>query len=251
MNEQRLIFYIDAYTPETIPMATLAAYMADFAELLGREHAVHFDRLDRGSTKIAARVEVEDVPKGAARLAEVRQGEFTKDIAKIFNRIDERLANDNAIGRVYVDGEENVPDGVLTFPGRNRPKAQSYGPFWQEGHLDGILIAIGGKDDSIPLRLQSGETVYSRCDTTRAIAREMAKHLVEPVRIQGMGRWTRETSGKWTLLQFKVQGFTVLENNSLRDAVTALRAVRGSGWKEFDDPLKELADMRRDDDELH
>jgi hypothetical protein len=38
----------------------------------------------------------------------------------------------------------------------------------------------------------------------------------------------------------------------LRDTVAALRAVRGSAWKNMADPLAELADLRRDgDDELY
>ena len=32
------------------------------------------------------------------------------------------------------------------------------------------MIAVGGKDDSVPLRLQNGETTYSNCDTMRTIA---------------------------------------------------------------------------------
>jgi hypothetical protein len=251
-DDKRLIFYIDAYSPETIPMAKLAEYMTDFAALLGRENAVHFAGLEKGSTKIAARVEFEDVPKVTARLHDIRRGMPPKDAMKTFEQIDKRLANDNAIGRIFVEGEEGaVPAELLTFPGRERPKAQSYGPFTQEGHLDGVLISVGGKDDTISLRLQNGDTTYSNCDTTRAIARELGKHLFEPVRVHGTGRWMRETDGKWTLIRFRVHRFEVLGTASLRDTVTALRAVRGSGWKDMTDPLAELDDLRRDKDELH
>ena len=66
-DDKRLIFYIDAYSPETIPMAKLAEYMSDLAALLGRENAVHFAGLEKGSTKLAVRVEFEDVPKVTMR----------------------------------------------------------------------------------------------------------------------------------------------------------------------------------------
>ncbi|MGH7084527.1 MAG: hypothetical protein ACREFN_05995 [Acetobacteraceae bacterium] len=251
-DDRRLIFYIDAYSPKTIPMAKLAEYMADFATSLGRENAVHFDGLDEGSTKLAARVKFEDVPKVTTRLHDIRRGNPPKDAAKVFAQIDDRLANDNAIGRIFIEGEEGAPPTeLLAFPGRDRPKPVSYGPFPQEGSLDGLLIAIGGKDETVPLRLQNGETVYTNCDTTRIIAKELAKHLFEPVRIHGTGRWMREADGAWTLMRFRVDRFEVLGKDSLRDIVTALRAVRGSGWKDMPDPLAELADMRGDDDELH
>lgn len=252
IDDKRLIFYIDAYSPETIPMAKLAAYMADFAALLGKDNGVHFDSLAPGSTKIKARVEFEDVPKVTNRLDDIRRGTPPKDAAKLFAEIDNRLANDNAVGRIFIEGEDGaITAELLAFPGRTRPKVQSYGPFTQEGSLDGLLISIGGKDETVHLRLQNGDTTYTKCDTTRTIARELGKHLFEPIRIFGSGRWVRETNGSWTLIGFRVNRFDVLGGTSLRDLTTALRAVEGSGWKEIADPLAELADMRRDDTELH
>jgi hypothetical protein len=50
---------------------------------------------------------------------------------------------------------------------------------------------------------------------------------------------------------FRVHRFEVLGKDSLRDVVTSLRAVHGSGWKQMTDPLAELGDLRRDKDELH
>lgn len=252
MNDDgRLTFYIDAYSPDTIPMGKLAEYMADFATLLGRENAVHFTGLEQGSTKLLARVKFEDLPKVTNRLGDIRRGNAPKDAAKVFAQIDTRLANDNAVGRILIETGEAATAELLAFAGRDRPKAQSYGPFTQEGNLDGILIAVGGRDETVPLRLQNGDTTHSNCETTRTIARELGKHLFEPLRIHGNGRWLRETDGAWTLTRFRVHRFEVLGGASLRDAVSALRAVRGSGWKEMNDPLAELDDLRRDEDELH
>jgi hypothetical protein len=251
-DDRRLIFYIDAYSPETIPMAKLAEYMADFAALLGKDNAVHFAGLEPGSTKLAALVEFEDVPKVTSRLNDIRRGSPPKDAVKLFGQIDAKLANDNAIGRILLEeGEGAAAAELLAFPGRERPKTQSWGPFNEEGTLDGLLISVGGKDETVPLRLQNGDTTYSNCDSTRTIARELGKHLFEPVRVFGTGRWTREPDGAWTLLRFKVHRFEVLGKDSLRDTVTALRAVRGSEWKTMAYPSAELADLRSDQDELH
>jgi hypothetical protein len=253
MNDaRRLIFYIDAYSPETIPMAKLADYMADFAALLGKENAVHFAGLEKGSTKLAARVAFEDVPKVTTRLHDIRRGNPPKDAARLFAQIDDRLAYDNAVGRIFIEADAGAaPAELLAFPGRDRPKAQSYGPFTQEGSLDGILISVGGKNEPISIRLQNGETTYSNCETNRSIARELGKHLFEPIRIHGTGRWMREMNGTWTLRAFRVHRFDVLDKDSLREAVTALRGVPGSGWQGVADPLGELADLRGDSDELH
>jgi hypothetical protein len=61
----------------------------------------------------------------------------------------------------------------------------------------------------------------------------------------------READGQWSLIRFRVIRFDVLGTDSLRETVAALRAVPGSGWKDIDDPLAELDDIRRDKDELH
>lgn len=250
-NHRTLTFTIDAYSPDTIPMATLAEYMADFAALLGREHRVHFDRVECGSTRIVGRVEVEDVPKVMNRLRDISRGNLTRETRSLFEQADDRLANDNAVGRIELEDEAGASAEVLLLPGRTRSRPQSYGPFNQEGHLDGVLISVGGKDETISVRLQNGDTTYSSVETTRAVARELGKHLFEPIRIHGTGRWLRESDGHWTLIRFRLQSFATLEPGSLRDAVTVLRAVRGSGWKEVEDPLAELDDIRRDKDELH
>ena len=250
IDERRFKFYIDAYSPTDIPMAKLAEYMADFAELLGKEHRVHFDGLEEGSTTIVSRVEREDVPKVGHRLRAFGQGTAEKELLSLIARMDERLANDNATGRVLEEIDGQCAE-LIVLPGRDRPKVPTYGPFTQEGHLDGVLISVGGKDDTISIRLQNGAVIYRKCETTRPIAREMGKHLFEPVRIYGTGRWLRDAQGDWILAHFRVTRFDVLEGGSLRAAVAALRAVPGSGWQELDDPLAELDALRHDRDEMH
>ena len=175
-----------------------------------------------------------------------------RDAARVFAQIDDRLANDNATGRIFVQDSEGAAEAeLLSFPGRDRPRAQSYGPFTQEGSLDGVLISVGGKDETVPLRLQNGDVVHANCETTRAIARELGRHLFEPIRVHGSGRWMREGDGTWTMKGFRVHRFDVLGTESLRESVAALRAVRGSGWKDMGSPLSELEDLRREPTELH
>ena len=73
-DDKRLISYIEAYSPETIPVPKLADHMADFGALLGKDNAVHFIRLKTGSSQLVACVEFEDVPKVTTRLQDIRRG---------------------------------------------------------------------------------------------------------------------------------------------------------------------------------
>ena len=110
-------------------MAKLAEYMADFAALLGQEHAVHFDHLEKGSTKIVSRIEFEDVPKVTTRLTEIRNRTAPKELARLVTQIDDRLANDNATGRVLIDeGERGVTAELLAFPAGTDRKPKLMAP---------------------------------------------------------------------------------------------------------------------------
>ena len=241
---------IDAYTPETIPMATLAQYMESFAHLLGQEHGVHFGGLEKGSTQLLGRVDREEVPKVRNRLDQVRRGEGPADALKRFEEIDNLLAADAAVGAIYED-EEGESAQIIAFPGRDRPKPVRFGPFNQEGSLDGVLVSIGGVDRTISLQLQNGDIKYTGCETNREIARQLGRHLFEPVRIHGTGRWFREEDGAWTLRRFRVQRFEVLRREDLKEAVEQLRAVEGSGWRELDDPVAALEKIRKGESGLH
>jgi len=54
---KRYTLYVEAYTPETIPMARLAQYMQNLAAMLGHDAAVHFETLKPGSTQIVSRID--------------------------------------------------------------------------------------------------------------------------------------------------------------------------------------------------
>lgn len=241
--------YIQAYSPETIPMARLAEYMQRFAKMLGHENAVHFEGVKPGSTQLAASIEHEQVPKVRAQLNQIAQGEAPPDIAKAQDELDRLLAGDNATGFIYEDDDQGAK--IIAFPGISRPVPVSYGPFTEEGTLDGVLISIGGADQTVHLQLQNGDVKYTGLDTNRDIARRLAKHLYEPIRVSGSGRWFREQDGTWTLKRFKVASFEVLKRVDLRAAVDELRAIEGGDWKTMDNPIAALKALRGGSNGVH
>jgi hypothetical protein len=54
---------------------------------------------------------------------------------------------------------------------------------------------------------------YTNLETDLETARRIGKHLFEPVRVFGIGRWLREEDGTWTLRRFKVRDFTVADSD--------------------------------------
>ena len=240
-------FAINAWNPERLPMARLAEYMAELAGLFGAHDHVHFDRLEPGSTVLVQHVDPDGVPPVQKRLDAAVSSDPPRDIAKCLRGIDDRLAEDGASASVHGgNGAE-----ILSFRGRERTKALSLGSFRQDGYFDGMLIRVGGKDDTVPVHLQDGDVIHAR-NATREMARRLATHLFDgTVRVFGNGRWKRNREGRWVLLRFDVKDFEVLDDTPLPTVVQQLREVPGSGWSQIDDPFAELRRLREETEHDH
>jgi hypothetical protein len=230
-------------------MARLAQYMQNLAAILGHENAVHFDKLQPGSTRLVTKVDHEDVPKVATHLAQVKRGEGSAEATKAQAEIDRLLAEDNASGFVYEDDDESAE--IIDFPGVNRPRPTVYGPFNQDGSLDGILVSVSGADQTVHLQLQNGAIKYTGIETNRETARRMARHMYEPVRILGTGRWLRDAQGNWLLKKFRVASYTALAVGDLKEAINHMREIEGSDWKRMEDPVRALRALRDKGSGLH
>ena len=241
MKEQREYrFIIDAYSPGTLPMARLAEYMGELARLLGRLDQVHFVRLEEGSTVLVPSVDPEAAPDVKDRLHALRQDNPPDDAAKAFTTLNGYLADDNATGILQESGGAEV----IRFPGREEPAPLTFGAFNQAGVLDGVLIRIGGRDDTVPAHLRDGDTIHL-CNAAREMARRLAVHLYgPPLRVHGNGRWERDAGGGWVMKRFKITSFDELDDAPLGQVAQRLRGVEGSGWKEIEDPTAELRHLR-------
>lgn len=237
--EKERRFKIDAFTPETLPMERLAEYMLQFAKLLGEPERVHFVDVASGSAVLRARVENVALPRVDRRLLDASRGFGDAVALKAVQALDDMLADDNAVGQLLDDrGAE-----IIAFPGRNRPKPLEYGPFREEGVLEGVVIKVGGKGTSVPIWLQDRETVYKNCTARRPLARRLAKHYdAGLLRVSGSGSWTRLANGAWLMRSFEIKDFEVLDDAPLAEVIKRLHGVEGADWGE--DPLADLTRLR-------
>lgn len=212
---------IDAFTPDTMPMARLAEYMQELAQMLGEPNAVHFRKLERGSTVLVQRIDTEAIPKVRARVTDVRRGEAPRDALRSYATINKYLRDDNAVAALR-EGRKGAV--VIRFPGREEAE-EKFPSVRQHGAIDGRVIRVGGSDASQPIWLEAEGKQISGCFTTHTIAKQLAQKLYEPVRLFGRGRWSRDSDGVWSLMEFKIENFEPLEEASLTDALNALRAI--------------------------
>lgn len=246
MSDLELRFKIEAYSPKTIPMERLGQYMADLGAMLGDPAAVHFVKLLSGSTNIVHKIEEQAAPAVLERVDDIRRGEGDVINLNAYRALNRKLKEDNGSGKLMLVGS-NAP--LLRFAGVKAPEPAFVAPVVQPGSIDGTLISLGGRDATVPVRIQEGDTVY-RCGTSRDVARQLGPHLFGgTLRLVGEGRWFRSEEGIWTLDQFKILSFEPLDERPLPEIVAQLRRVRNEYGKTG--AWDELLDIRDEGNDLN
>ena len=248
MPDARLYrFKIDApYTPATMPMARLSEYMAHIATLLGEPSSVHFVCLEGGSTVLVQKIDAEAAPKVRDRVERTRRGEGPPEGIVAERTLNQMLRYDNGKATLNEDSAE-----IFVFPGREIEPPIRFATFSQDGILDGVVIRLGGRNETVPVILESGSRVY-QCQAHRSVAKRLAAHIFEhELRVKGTGRWHIDSNGTWVLDRFTIGDFIVLDNEPLTAVVSALRRIRGSDWESVDDPWADLMEIRNGPPEPH
>lgn len=243
--------WIDAYSPETIPMERLAAYLAAFAKLLGHTTSVHFSRVESGSTAPVALVQREAAPKVLARVVRAGKPDAANDERAAFREINELARLDNAVATLFRVPPSGDKSEVLQFPGRNTPRKSKFGPFKEPAVVVGELVRVGGKDLSAHASLVDAEGKSWSCQIRKDLAQRMAPYLYCSLRVTGEARWERDEEGVWILLSFKVADFEALPDDDLIEGVRKLRGLRDSDWSLSKDIDGEVRSARGIEDGLH
>lgn len=238
-------FRIDAFTPETLPLSRLAEYMADLAAMLGHKENVHLLGIKKGSVMPLVGIDYPAIPKVTQRIKEVRLGSGPQSALRAFKEINQRLAQDNAVGELLEEKKRGV---ILHFPGREQAD-EVLGPFPQATSLDGELIRLGGEGRIVPIHLLSeGELVV--CAADRDLAKRIAPYIFDgQLRVHGVGRWQRELDGTWRMIKFRIDSFEVLEDASLPETLKKLKAIK-SPLHDIEDPVEALDLLRHGEDKV-
>lgn len=220
-------FKIDAFTPDTMPMARLAEYLAELAQILGEPKSVHLTGIEEGSTAVVHKVEHEAIPKVRSRVEAVERGDAPRDAQDAYRKVNSYLREDNASA---VLRERKTGPKILIFPGTEEAE-ETFPSVNQVGSITGMVMRVGGTGDQIPVILESEGEQIAHLHANRHVAKALARHLFEPVRLVGQGYWMRDADGEWNLKHFRIDGFEEVDSGSLSEALTELRAVAGE-WDE-------------------
>lgn len=227
---------IDALTPATIPLRRLADYLVAFASLLGSADDVRFEGVDEGSLVLRA-----SAPRRAAAAIEPRlvaacAGTGAPDAVRAFRRLNTLLAEDDATARLPLSGGE-----VVAFPGRGGQREPL--TLQEAATAQGRLTRIEGGGDLVGVGLEDETGTASRVFVTAALARSLASHFREWVRLSGTGRWRRDENGRWSLESLTASEFEVLDEAPLTDVLQ--RAGRHLSADEAAALVSSIRELRR------
>ena len=248
MKDKTYTLHIDGCAPEAMPMTRLAQYMRCFAKILG-DKGVHFQGLQEGSTRLAARVEGERTTEVEERLRLAEGDDAPAGLAKAGAALNRMLDADGAKAYICAAGSRGGRRvrKLVRFAGADRPKVRAFKSRAQAGTLSGKLCGISDNGKTISLQLRAGATKYTGLKADRKVAKQLGKHLFKQIRVSGQITRRRDEQGNWHLVSFKVESFKVLRDRSLTEAFAEWREIhKKSDWAKMDDPLAELAKMRED-----
>ncbi len=232
-------FKIDAFTPATIPLVRLSEYLTDLARIMGEESSVHLARIESGSTVPVIVVDREAEPKVKNRIRAVKNNDAPNEAQRAFKEINRKLIEDNA-SAVLIDPAATK---VIRFPGRDEADQSVFGPFRQAGWLQGVPIRIGGEKQKVSIHLEDGSTKHIVW-ADRRLAKQVAPFLfTSVVRIEGIGRWVRTSTGEWELIVFRGKSVKEVPDGNIESDFATLRAVPAK-WKTRRDLLADLAALR-------
>lgn len=230
-------FTIDAFTPDSLPMARLAEYLTQLARLLGETRSVHLVRIERGSTVLVHEIDADAVPSVQRRVKAVRERRGSGSAYEAFRSLNRYLAEDDARARLEMNGSDT---DVLVLP----PSAGSQpdvAAVRQTASVSGVIVRVGGIGKRVPVLLASHGKQTAGCHADRTTAKKLARHLFEPVRLFGEGQWSRGSDDTWDVDRFSIERFEPLDDATLAEVLDSLRRVAAT-WP--DDLYLDLEALR-------
>lgn len=236
-------FKIEAYTPDNLPMAKCASYLAELSNILGETDHVHFVKVAPGCVQLVHKIDVNNEPKIEKNVKAVAEGRGTDVQMKAYHQLRKMLNEDKTTGMLQ-RGKNNV----LTFPVIETEEVEEFNSIYQAGEISGRIFMVGGMGEAVPIHLESEGKKIAGCFADRRIAKELGKYLFEPVRLFGKGKWNRDQKGIWSLDRFEINNFETLKEISLSETIATLRKIKGEWTK---DSLYEILDSRHETEEMN
>jgi hypothetical protein len=237
----KLLFKIEKVTPERMPGAELAAFMAELARFLGSREHVHFTAIRNRSTGIEAHIGVRARHVVRQRLREAT-GAMPDDVRRYWDEINRMLARRHTSARLMEIKNDGKTVDRAIFPGADA-RAPELPAIRDRVQVQGILYRIEGKDKTVHAGLDDGEQQYSVI-VSREQALSIAPSMFSLVRAEGDAVLTRTPNGSWEVGEITATRIEPISDSPLIVTLEEVRADGGLGWADEPSALGQLEAIR-------
>jgi hypothetical protein len=144
--------HIEGVSIDSIPLGDVGDYIADLAQLLGKEVEPRFAGITKGSINLRAKVRREHDIEVKNRGFLLRTGDAPEEAVRARQRISQRLGRHRARKATLVD---HANTKVVEIPIEKPFDADTNVPLLQRsGTLQGQVIRVGGRQDTVSVEIQ-------------------------------------------------------------------------------------------------
>lgn len=236
---ERFEFTVPGYTPKTMPLDRLIEYLSQLMVILGQPSDLHLVDIKESSTRpiILARRDV--ARKVRTRAREVWSGGGPARAQDAYRRVRRMVAEDGGKPAVLAFRQEKI----LEFEGDALAEDQVVPSVRQPTTISGELVRVGGTSEYAQLLVEDfSGNVIAGCTVDKSHAAELGALIYKPVRLHGIGSWSRSERGAWELTRLHVQTFEALKDEPLDGVID--EALATLDWPE--DLHEQLLAMRED-----
>ena len=234
-----LTLRLDNHSPDTLSLKRLGEYLACLSKVIGSNEPVHLHSVESGSAMLRLEVDDAHYPRIVTDLNGLASGHGSKRRLSAYENLQKMLRDDQTSGALI----DHFQSAIVSMPLADSPDTAI--EIKKHGSVQGELYQVGGKDESVPVRLAGANGETYLCEATREIASQISPHLYCQVRVSGSGVWVRTDKDGWRLKKLHIESYKVLSESDLGAALSNLRVNHGVNWGDMEDPHAIAMDLRR------
>lgn len=180
------------------------------------------DSIGKGSAMLNIAIDDSDYLIAVRNIQDAHNGRGSLARQEAYERILNQVDRDGYDAEIISDGKK-----VVSFPTRIKEPNATFLTQIMQTSMKGRLYSIGGKDDTIPVRLEDSTGRIIFCQATQELAMKLGKDLFSYVHVHGSGEWVESKKDGWRLKMLTLESYEVIDNVSPKQAFERLRKLGG------------------------
>lgn len=209
--------------PDTLPLASLSKYLSCLDKLYGGKEIKSLADVELGCACLKIAVDDADYDEALQHIRQASEGKAAKKYMDPYNQLLGQIEKDGYEGEFYAGKVR-----IVRLPTKKRSTRSEALTQKMACSVKGCLYSVGGKDDTIPIRIEDMEGKVVMGETNQTLATALGKDLFKHIHAHGEGEWEQSVvGGSWQLRKIVISSYEVIENLDPKSAFNKLRELGG------------------------